>query len=153
MKNIIPLIAFLFYAQVIFSQIAEKATINHHWWAAGMCCASGSDYTISIQTAQNKESCFDSIRIQIDGMLFTISENLITKNRFGDSLLIYNFKFGTSSNRNSYLEENIGLNFYGIVGDTINFIEDHSTRLILIRHEGEKEIFEIEHSETMTAYP
>jgi len=153
MKYVIPLFAFLFFTQVIFSQIGEKAIVDHHWWAAGMCCASGSDYNISIHTSQNKESCFDSLRIQMDGMLITISENLMTKNRIGDSLLIYNFKFGSSSNRNSYMEENIGLNFYGIEADSIKLIEDLSTRIILIRYEGEEEIFEIEQTETMTAYP
>lgn len=129
-----------------------KAGVNRHFWAGGMCCSSGTDYTFSITLRQTGFQCFDSLLMETDGFRLTVADNQLTRISSGDSLITFSYQFGLRSNSRMDVND-YQVQYYGTNGRQLVRQEPFGNRIVLIRRKDREELTGIVATETMTAYP
>ena len=118
-----------------------------------MCCSRGTDFTIVLHFPAKQFVCFDSLRLETNGMRVTVADNEFCQVRYGDSLLVFSLKFGSTFFGRYEPDEEDAVNYYGIAGSRFRTTDQPENRITLLRGKKEEPLEEALFTESMTAYP
>ncbi len=132
-----------------FSQDTLATVLNHHW-AAGQCCAGGTDITISL-SGELVSSDFDSlIYVSSHGSkVILFPTDFHTKDNFKNTCVV-TYGWNTTNKRHDGIS---GLTeHYGIPENRFSIVQSQVACLLIYKHGKKKEAFVTEDF-TMTAFP
>lgn len=139
---------------MFFLKAQSRAEMNHHVWAGGVCCTTGTDYTLTLIFRSSEYVCFDSVFVETEGTQFQLGENQFVKTLSGDSIIRFTCRFGYSSDAayETYTETKVS--YYGILEEKIHPVSGLENRIALHRKNGLVEpVSHFRITESMTAYP
>lgn len=148
------LLIFVTTMSCFFLRAQSRAEMNHHVWAGGVCCTSGTDFTLTLTFRSADYICFDSVFVETEGIQFQLGENQFVKTLAGDSLIRFTCRFGYSSNAAYETYTEMKVSYYGILQEKIHPVSSLENRITLQRKTGSVEqVSDFRVTESMTAYP
>lgn len=145
MKKLLSVLITFFCFETSFAQ--DSVQVVERSWAGGVCCSSGSDFTLDIPLSTEQRN-IDSIWLFVPGYSIHLSENsLRTSNKNCTAL------FGWSSH--DYSQDLPKINFYGITEEDVVYEDNYTDTptITLFLSNGKTKIVPVKFREEIIAYP
>lgn len=144
----------LFYLFIFLPLInsAQIVNVNKEDWAGGICCSSGTNYSISIIIDPRVNDCFESVTLKVDNILIDLDEKQFSIQQFNDSLKVYSYAFGIR-NSMTYRYEGYNTSYFGMSEKNFYESDQYENKITIIYARKRAVEKDYKFTETYTAYP